>query len=59
VICIVTWIVLAIRRAPPHLSDLSVRERFWLPFLSVFAMPLWLAVTVLVYDWRGDQPVVR
>ncbi len=59
VICIVTWIVLAIRRAPPRLSDLSVRERFWLPFLSVFAMPLWLAVTVPVYVWRIDQPVVR
>lgn len=59
VICIVTWIVVAIRCVPPRLSDLSVRERFWLPFSSVFLTPLWLAVIVLVYDWRGDQPVVR
>ncbi|MCB1106077.1 MAG: hypothetical protein H7A44_05970 [Opitutaceae bacterium] len=59
VICIVTWIILAVRRVPPRLAELSMRERFWMPFIAIFLTPLWLAVIALIYDWRLDQPILR
>ncbi len=40
-------------------KEMKPRELFWLPFFAYFMAPLWVAVKLIVEEWKQDQPFVR